>query len=456
MALSFTPCTQEDRASILSLELASFPEDEAADDTSLQLRLAEAGDFFYKLNRVCDGELLGFINGTCIQGPNLEHDSMTSHVKMGPILVIHSVTVRESERRKYYALYMLHRYISFMKQREELKEIRLLTKPLNMNLYLMAGFNIVGISPIVHGADAWFEMKLFTRTAYQLMVDAFAPTAFSGNPAAVVFEWGECREKGWMLKVASENNQSETAFVRPLQKEGEVYAITWFTPTKEVELCGHATLAAAAALYHTKRVHKGQNIAFETPKSGTLYAHQHENGQITLNFPETRVTDISTTIPDIEKSVICQAFGIQESHIYFVGRSIYDLVVEIKPEVFLAKLSQTEFDFDSVQKLGERGVLLTTKVNEQLVQVLKGKGLLQSFDIASRCFFPRIGIQEDAVTGSAHCALTSYWGDKLGKNSMIAYQASSRGGVLYLERDSIAERVVLGGDSIVVMQTKIL
>ena len=101
-------------------------------------------------------------------------------------------------------------------------------------------------------------------------------------------------------------------------------------------------------------------------------------------------------------------------------------------------------------------MLLTTKVNEQLVQVLKGKGLLQSFDIASRCFFPCIGIQEDAVTGSAHCALTSYWGDKLGKNSMIAYQASSRGGVLYLERDSIAERVVLGGDSIVVMQTEIL
>ena len=134
MSLNFSVCSQDDRASILSLELASFPADEAADDASLRLRLEEAGDYFYKLTR--NEDLIGFINGTCIQGPNLEHDSMTSHVKMGPVLVIHSVTVKECERRKYHALYMLHRYISYMKQRRELKEIRLLTKPLNMNLYL--------------------------------------------------------------------------------------------------------------------------------------------------------------------------------------------------------------------------------------------------------------------------------------------------------------------------------
>ena len=330
MSLNFTTCTQDDRASILSLEVASFPADEAADDASLQLRLEEAGEYFYKLTR--DGQLIGFINGTCIQGPNLEHDSMTSHVKMGPILVIHSVTVKECERRKYYALYMLHRYISYMKRRNELEEIRLLTKPLNMNLYLLAGFKIVGISPIVHGADAWFEMKLYTGTAYQLMVDSFASTAFRGNPAAVVFEWGECSDdEEWKLKVAAENNQSETAFVRPLQEEGEVYALTWFTPLKEVELCGHATLAAASGLYHSRRVQMGQKISFKTPSSGILYAQQQENGIINLDFPETPVTE-EKLMSEKEKSYVCQAFGIQQSDIIFLGRSIYDLVVEIKPE----------------------------------------------------------------------------------------------------------------------------
>ena len=451
MSLNFTTCTQDDRASILSLEVASFPADEAADDASLQLRLAEAGDYFYKLTK--NGDLIGFINGTCIQGPNLEHDSMTSHVKMGPILVIHSVTVKESERRKYYALYMLHRYVSYMKQRKELKEIRLLTKPMNMNLYLQAGFKIVGISPIVHGADAWFEMKLFTNTAYQLMVDAFSSKPFSGNPATVVFEWGECRQdEGWKQKVAAENNQSETAFLKPLQREGEIYALTWFTPLKEVELCGHATLAAASALYHSRRVQSGQRISFETPHSGTLYAQQHEDGVIKLDFPETPVEKITTTD---EKLLICQALGIHDTDIVFLGKSIYDLVVEITSEAFYSKLSFSEFDFDCMKKVGGRGVLLTTQIDAQLNQILVSRaGLSINLDFASRCFFPSYGINEDAVTGSAHCALASHWGNKLGKSSMVAYQASKRGGVLHLERN--AGRIELGGTATVVMQTEIV
>ena len=183
--MEFCPCSESDRQSILDLETSSFPPDEAADDDSIRLRLREAGDFFYALKERATGQLLGFINGTCITGPELEHDSMTSHVANGPILVIHSVTVEKSHRRKGLAIYMLHKYISYMKKRGELREIRLLTKPLMMNLYIKAGFKIVGLSPIVHGAESWFEMSLSTKTAQQWIVDAFTNVEYKGNPAAV-------------------------------------------------------------------------------------------------------------------------------------------------------------------------------------------------------------------------------------------------------------------------------
>ena len=158
--MEFSHCTPSDMEAVLELELNSFPADEAADVDSLQLRLDEAGDFFYVLKEHADGRILGFINGTCIVGPNLEHDSMSTHAIHGEILVIHSVTVRKSERRKGHALYMLHRYVSYMKKRSELKEIRLLTKPLMINLYLKAGFKIIGMSSIIHGSESWFEMKV--------------------------------------------------------------------------------------------------------------------------------------------------------------------------------------------------------------------------------------------------------------------------------------------------------
>ena len=138
-----------DRAFILDLEQASFPLDEAATDESLKLRLIEAPQYFYILKK--SENIIGFINGTCISGPELHHDSMTTHNPNGSILVIHSVVIKSNERRKHLGIRMIHKYISIMKNRKELIEIRLLTKPKFIPLYLMAGFAYNGQSSVVHG-----------------------------------------------------------------------------------------------------------------------------------------------------------------------------------------------------------------------------------------------------------------------------------------------------------------
>ena len=147
--MEFCLASDADRAFILELEQASFPLDEAATDESLKLRLAEAPHYFYILKK--SENIIGFINGTCISGPELHHDSMTTHNPNGSILVIHSVVIKSTERRKHLGIRMIHKYISIMKNRKELNEIRLLTKPKFIPLYLIAGFEFIGSSSVVHG-----------------------------------------------------------------------------------------------------------------------------------------------------------------------------------------------------------------------------------------------------------------------------------------------------------------
>ena len=338
--MQFSLATIDDLAEILALEEASFPPDEAATRESLTLRLQEAGPFFYKLaNTEERGKIVGFVNGTLIRGPDLHEESMTTHASDGRILVIHSVTVNEADRRKYLGLHMLHKYISYMKKIPEVKEIRLLTKPYMMSLYLKAGFSLLGEWQGTHGIDRWWEMMFDTAVVKQLVVDAFTPVPFKGNPAAVVFEH---RPDTWMQLLANENNLAETAFVSPLSGDKSLvldsglypcdcYSLRWFTPTREVELCGHATLAAAEALYSTKRVSENKRIAFETVYSGILYAKKIGD-LIQLDFPSTPPTAVHLTQQEIE--YVCQSFGIIEDDVLYAGRSAYDLVLEITQDTF--------------------------------------------------------------------------------------------------------------------------
>ncbi len=255
-------------------------------------------------------------------------------------------------------------------------------------------------------------MKLF-------IVDAFTDRPFAGNPAAVCLA-ERAADADWMQSVAAEMNLSETAFVRPLD---DGYELRWFTPAVEVELCGHATLASAHVLW-TEAGCRDDEIRFHT-KSGVLTASRA--GQlIELDFP---ATPAETAEPP---AGLLDALGARPS---FVGKSKFDKFVVVESEQVVCNMQP---DFRRLREISMRGVIVTSLSNDP------------RFDFVSRFFAPGAGIDEDPVTGSAHCVLGPYWSERLGKSELTAYQASRRGGVV---RVRIAgDRVKLGGQAVTVLR----
>jgi len=251
-------------------------------------------------------------------------------------------------------------------------------------------------------------------------VDAFAEKPFTGNPAAVLILESP-RPDQWMQSLAAEMKHSETAFLLP---ENDGYRLRWFTPAAEVDLCGHATLASAHILFETGRLAPSAEARFFT-RSGLLTARQN-NGWIELNFPATH----AQTAPMPEGMLT--ALGIEQA--VFVGRNKFDYLIEVADESIVRSLKP---DFRALKAVQARGIIVTTR----------GSG---EFDFVSRFFAPQVGVDEDPVTGSAHCSLAPYWSDRLGKQEFLAYQASQRGGVLRLHLD--AERVVLAGKAVTIYE----
>lgn len=257
-------------------------------------------------------------------------------------------------------------------------------------------------------------------------VDAFTATPFSGNPAAVcLLDVQPTRD--WMQRVAAEMNLSETAFLRPL--EDGMYELRWFTPLVEVDLCGHATLAAAHILYETGRIGEQEAARFET-KSGVITAYR-ENGGIRLDFP---AEPVSTLSPPAE---LIEALGFIPR---YVGSNRLDILVEADDESTVRGLQP---DMALLRTLQTRGVIVTSRSKAT-----------SSYDFVSRAFFPGIGVDEDPVTGSAHCALAPYWAKRLRKDELRAYQASARGGSLTVRVEE--DRVMLIGQAITVLSGRLL
>jgi len=253
-------------------------------------------------------------------------------------------------------------------------------------------------------------------------VDAFTDRAFAGNPAGVCL-LQQPADAEWMQSVAAEMNLSETAF--PLRRADGDVDLRWFTPAVEVALCGHATLATSHILY-TKGILAADEIARYHTQSGLLEARQID-GMIELNFPATPPKNGDT--PD----GLLDALGIGDAT--YVGRPRFDYLVEIESETQVKSLKP---DFSRLRTLGVRGVIVTAKsVGEEL-------------DFISRFFAPGAGIDEDPVTGSAHCALTPYWANKLGKNELRAYQASARGGAVRCTLSG--DRVKLAGHAVTIFE----
>lgn len=267
-----------------------------------------------------------------------------------------------------------------------------------------------------------------TNPVYQ--IDAFTDHAFAGNPAAVVF-LKEIADEKWMQSVASEMNLAETAFLRKIEHVDHSYTfeLRWFTPEIEVDLCGHATLASAHALWTEGVVADAAPIAFLT-RSGILTAQVSEAGWITLDFPSTPASSVDP--PANLESVLGAAAS-------YLGRTEFDYLVEIRS---LDTLLALKPDLVELAKWPVRGVIVTSR------------GGREGSDFTSRFFAPSAGVPEDPVTGSAHCCLAPYWGEHLGETEMIGHQASPRGG--FVRVGMRGERVLLKGQAVTVLKGELL
>jgi len=252
-------------------------------------------------------------------------------------------------------------------------------------------------------------------------VDAFTTRPFAGNPAAVCI-LPEPAEPAWMLNVAREMNLAETAF---LVKQRDGYDLRWFTPAVEVDLCGHATLASAHVLWEDGHLKPTEQARFHT-KSGLLTADKRDSW-IELDFPVTPPT--AAPAP----AGLVDALGAKPT---FVGRSRFDYLVQVENEATVRGLTP---DLNAMSHVEARGVIVTSATDEK-----------SPYDFVSRFFAPQSGVPEDPVTGSAHCALAPYWSAKLGKQELIAYQASPRGGELRLRL--VGDRVKIGGQAVTVLR----
>jgi PhzF family phenazine biosynthesis protein len=240
-------------------------------------------------------------------------------------------------------------------------------------------------------------------------VDAFAERPLTGNPAAVMplERW---LDDELMQAIATENNLSETAFTVP-STDGEAdYDLRWFTPAAEVELCGHATLAAGHVLIHS------EPVRFRT-KSGVLTVRQHDE-LLELDLPAAKLTEVN-------EPEMCAALGLPDSPAWLAEGCNDAAIVEVADEAAVRAVSP---DFAALAKIHRMAVVTAPGSRE---------------DVVSRVFVPYVGIDEDPVTGSAHAALVPYWAERLGRNEFTALQASAHTGFLHCRLDG--DRVVLGG-----------
>jgi PhzF family phenazine biosynthesis protein len=246
------------------------------------------------------------------------------------------------------------------------------------------------------------------------IVNAFAETTFGGNPAAVVplEQW---LNDELLQQIAAQHNLAETAFV---VQEGDDFTIRWMTPTVEVQLCGHATLASAH-IYFDHLHYDKEKITFNS-KSGPLYVTKRDDEKLALDFPADKLDEIKDTI-EIQK-----ALNIKPIAVY---RTSFDYMVIANNQSEIENLSP---DLSILKKFPSRGTIVTAKGDDK--------------DFVSRCFFPQSGIDEDPVTGSAHTAMTPYWANKLGKTKLSAIQLSKRKG--YLDCELAGDRVLISGSAI--------
>ncbi|MBK3496461.1 PhzF family phenazine biosynthesis protein [Viridibacillus sp. YIM B01967] len=254
-------------------------------------------------------------------------------------------------------------------------------------------------------------------------VNTFTDQAFKGNPAAVCF-LNEDKDSSWMQTVAKEINLPTTAFIRLSNEE---YYLRWFSPSTEIIICGHGTLASSYYLWEKGYVEKDQPIAFHT-QSGVLKA-QYIDDWVQIEF--SSILEEAIDAPEL----LINALGVE---LKYVGKNKLDYIVEVESEFIVRDIKPA---IDLIAQLPVRGVIVTSQSHSN------------EFDFVSRFFSPAQGINEDYVNGSSHCCLGPYWKNKLHKNEFIAYQASDRGGILKV--NVLDDKVLLSGKVVTIFEGKL-
>lgn len=257
-----------------------------------------------------------------------------------------------------------------------------------------------------------------------IQVDAFTNRPFAGNPAAVCI-LREPRDEHWMQRVAQEMNLSETAF---LTRQPDGFNLRWFTPAVEVDLCGHATLASAHVLWETGHLQPDEQARFHT-RSGLLTADRRGDW-IEMNFP------VKMEEPATAPAGLLESLGVSAS---YVGKNEFDYLIEVESEAIVRAIAP---NFSLLAEVQARGVIVTSRADTA------------GYDFISRFFAPQVGVNEDPVTGSAHCCLAPYWSHKLEKAELVGYQASPRGGVVRTRMEG--DRVYLGGQAVTVLRGELV
>jgi PhzF family phenazine biosynthesis protein len=256
------------------------------------------------------------------------------------------------------------------------------------------------------------------------VVDAFTDQAFCGNPAGVV-PLESAAAPDWMQRVAAEMRHAETAFVRPIESPDAEWELRWFTPRVEVALCGHATLATSHALLEQGLAPADRPLRFQTLRSGVLTVRRSPDGLLAMDFPANPGTLVEPP------AGLAEALGVPVTEVRHNAQN--DLLVRLPDEEAVRKLTP---DLRALAALDARGICVTARGSAP-------------YDFISRFFGPAVGVDEDPVTGSAHCLLAPCWAQELGRTTFTAYQASERGGTVHVELQG--DRVILRGQAVTVL-----
>ena len=504
MVLIHRSATDQDIPHCYEIEKSSYPEDEAASLESLLFRQKNASIYFRCADHDETKSLVGFICATrCME---FTKDSLYNHTPNGNILVIHSVAIDPKYRRLGYGTIMLREYLSHMIALNEamsatapIEKIMLMAKSNLLTFYISSGFRVNQISPIQHGKDVWYELEyilvlprpaslipMSTSGTPYWVVDSFTDTFGCGNPAAVVLMQGilDNTTVQWRKTVAKEFNLSETAFLwqrktTTTESNCQHFDIRFYTCSgAEVDLCGHATLASAAALFNIYQGEKEiperrhynnfSSLTFYTKNPDVSLTVRKEEKKhwsssaikLSMEFPWKTVHDCPRPFPISSSNaakpeevgliiydILRNCLKIQIQDVLFVGSDGEDLFVEVTPNAFHALPQLQDINFSpmmiSLNGYYSRGVIVCSKSEEPGV------------DFMSRFWGPLVGIPEDPVTGSAHCLLGPYFYSIYNRKRLVGKQMSSRGGVVECEMVddgvNICRKVHIIGSAILTM-----